>query len=119
MSSRRARATAAKGEPAPAEQLEEYAFNVFGWAMPIPADELADAYGAMIINAYKPSGTPWEKAVAAMTKKAEDPWRKSLSLTPRESDVNEEAGVQRYLLVGITCTDLTAEYFKKHKSQTK
>lgn len=119
MSSRRARAAAAKGELAPVEQIEGYAFNVFGWAMQIPADELAVAHGSMIINAYEPSGTPWEKAVAAMTKKGEDPWRKPLSLTPRESDVSEEAGVQRYLLVGITCTDLKAEHFRKHKSQAK
>ena len=118
MSSRRARA-AAKGEPAPAEQIEGYVFNVFGWAMQIPADEPVFAGGTMIINAYEPSGTPWEKGIVAMQKNGEVPFRSSLSLTPRESDDSEEGGVQRYLLVGITCTDLEPEHFKKHKSQMK
>lgn len=117
---RRERVAAARGEPAPAKQIEGYAFNIFGWAMEIPADELDTAAGgSLIINAYEPSGTPWEKGAAAMEKKAENPWRESLSLTSRESDVNEEAGVQRYLVVGITSTDLTADHYKKHKSQTK
>jgi hypothetical protein len=119
MASRRARAAAKKGEPVPATQIEGYAFNVYGWALEIPADEPAFA-GTVIINAYEPCGTPWETGVASMIKKGEDPWRKSLALTARELDDSEGAGgIQRYLLVGITSADLEVEHLKMHNSQTK
>jgi hypothetical protein len=116
--SRRARA-AAKNEPTAAKQIEGHAFNVFGWAMEIPSELSAAVNGVIIINAYEPSTTPWEKAVVAMEKRGEAPWRESLNLTPRELDSVEEAGVGRYLLVGFTCPRLKDEHFKKHSSQTK
>jgi hypothetical protein len=62
--SRRARAAAAENRgPTPEQQIAEYAFNIFGWALKIPG-EIGD--GATIVNAYEPSTTLWEKAVTAM-----------------------------------------------------
>lgn len=93
MSSRRARDTA-KGEAELASQLEEYAFNTFGWAIKIPTDKAEVAMATTTINAYIPSTKPWATAIAKIEKDGENPWRESLSFTPRESAHSEEAGIQ-------------------------
>jgi len=115
--SRSARA-AAKERPEPAKQKDDYLFNIGGWAMEMPNEIVANAHAPIIINAYEPAG-PWEKAVSAMERKGENPWRSSLSLTERESSPNEEAGIHRYLLVGFAMSDYKSEHLKKHHSQQK
>ncbi|KAK4157582.1 hypothetical protein C8A00DRAFT_29425 [Chaetomidium leptoderma] len=120
MSSRRGRAAAqASAEQAaqPAAQNQDYAFNMFGWSMRIPDGTSREE--PIVLNAYKPTTTPWERAATSMQTRGEQPWRPSLSLTPRERDAQDEAGVSQYLVVGFTIPGLKPDHFKKHPSQKK
>lgn len=100
------------------KQMEDYAFNIFGWAMKIPAG--LERKAVTILNAYEPSSMPWEKAASSMQDNGEEPWRTSLALTLRERSTSDmEDGVLRYLLVGYTYPGLTADHTKKHILQRK
>jgi hypothetical protein len=52
-------------------QIQDYAFNVYGWAMRIPNDIHE---GMTVLNGLKPSTNPWEKAVELLEAKGEQPW---------------------------------------------
>jgi hypothetical protein len=99
-------------------QIQDYVFNVYGWAIQIPNDIRE---GMTVLNGLKPSTTPWEKVVELLEAKGEQPWRSSLSLTPEERDDRSEAdGAKlKYILIGFTSRGLKPEYFKKHPSQKK
>jgi hypothetical protein len=116
--SRRTRANAKGGEE-PARQLEDCAFNIFGWGIKIPTDKDGVVMTTRIINAYEASTTPYAKAIDAMEKKGESPLRESLSFTHRELDANEEPGIDQYMLVGFTLRGLEDDHFKMHASQKK
>lgn len=102
---RRAKAEAKSGKAA-AKQIEDYAFNMYGFAMKIPAEGMSFAKGATILNANDFSSTPFHKAIASMKKLGESPWRKGLALTDSERGDIAQTNVQRYLIVGFTYPEL-------------
>jgi hypothetical protein len=103
-------------QPAAQIQLDDCAFTVGGWAVEIPDDFSKDL---TILNAYQPSATKWEKAVATAQENDEEPWRASLLLTQREVNEQSDGDVRRYLLVGLTLPNLNKEVLSRHPSQKK
>ncbi|KAJ9143796.1 hypothetical protein NKR23_g6389 [Pleurostoma richardsiae] len=100
------------------EQLMQYAFNIYGWAMKIP--EGVDLQAATVLNAHKLTTKMWFEKVSAMQDEGENPWRDSMELTPQERPSEEgQADVFRYVLVGFTYSGLERKHSEMHPGQKK
>lgn len=93
--------------------LEDYAFNIFGWAIKLKEVPLLTH-----LNAYEPSSTDWKTAVKVMEGEGTNPWRKSNDLTPRETG-EAEIGMKRYLLVGYAVWNVNEKDFAYSKLCTE
>lgn len=94
MGSRAHRAAAGQTD-APAQQIEELAFNTAGHAMHVPVQ-----FCRQVINAYEPSSTPYNKAIDKAKTEDAEPYRANLDLTERERG-EQELGMDRFLIVGF------------------
>jgi hypothetical protein len=96
------------------EELEDYAINAYGWAIPIPAG--VDKRNPTVLTATEPPTSPnmsWEVAWKVMKAQGVQPFRSSFFLTPEErnEDLNDPR-LSRYLLVGFTLTNLGEGHFR-------
>lgn len=91
----RAQRAAAGQTNAPAQQIEQLAFNTAGHAMHLPLQ-----FHHQVINAYEPNSTPYNKAVDKAKAKNAEPYKASLELTERERG-EQELGMDRFLVVGF------------------
>lgn len=94
MGSRAHRAAAGQTD-APAQQMEDLAFNTAGHAMYVPVQ-----FHHQVINAYEPNSTPYSKAIDKAKTEDAEPYRASLELTERERG-EQELGMDRFLIVGF------------------
>jgi hypothetical protein len=92
-------AAAAAANVGPPKQMLDYAFNLYGWAIEIPAEL---RMGPIFINAEEDSSTPWETATKTAQAKGQNPFRSSISFTASEMREQVEPGERKYLVVGIT-----------------
>jgi len=91
----RAHRAAAGQTDAPAQQIEELAFNTAGHAMHVPVQ-----FHHQVINAYKPNSTPYNKAIEKAKTEDTEPYRESLEFTEKERG-EQELGMDRFLVVGF------------------
>ncbi|KAL9085736.1 MAG: hypothetical protein Q9165_007485 [Trypethelium subeluteriae] len=105
------------------EQIQDLAFNTFGWAAEIP-DGLFEGHATSVlrIKARNTSTISYKAELEKVTKEKTDILRQSLALSPEESgtiDSDPDEAVYSYIVVGFVHIDIPPDREKRNESQTK